>query len=452
MEAEQSVIGGLLVSAHAWPHVGDVVREDDFYREDHRLLFAAISSLANDGSPHDQVTVVESLRSSGSLEKVGASYVGNLAMDTPGAANIRAYAKIVAEHAQARALIRVGDKLAEMGFAKTSRPIVERLDEAESLVGSIREHRDSGSIVGSKEAVRRTIDQIQEAFDSDGTITGLSTGLTDLDRHTGGLQPADLVYLAARPSMGKTSLAMQIASKAAIRGEHVAVFSLEMPVEQLIKRAQSNLSNVELDKLIHPKEMTKDDWTAITNASAELAQGKISYVDAPSMTVIDIRAKARQLHRKEPLKLVVIDYLQMIRGNSRHNNRNGEIEEISRSLKALGRELNCPILCLSQLNRSLESRSDKRPMLSDLRDSGSIEQDGDLIMFLYLEEKYDPDSPHAGINELLIRKFRNGATGSIDLQWNGPTVAFRDYVGPNRKERDNTVAPKSNKGRGLDYE
>lgn len=436
IEAEQSVVGGLLVSHHAWPDVADVLRADDFYRQDHRLIFEAVATLAEAGQPYDLVTVTEQLRGAGQLDRVGATYLGNLAADTPGAANICAYARIVSDKAALRGMIRAGDQMIASGFANDGRPAADKLDAAEQAVGALREHRDSGAMVSGRQAMARLIERMETALKSSSDITGVATGMPDLDRITSGLQDGDLVYLAARPGMGKTSFALQVAYNVARRGEPVAFFSLEMPVEQLAQRAQSVTSGLPLERIRQPKTMDEHDWAIFTPAGAQVGSAAITFADMPSLGIRDIRAKARQVHRKTPLRLIVVDYLQLIPGEGRQSNRNSEIEQISRALKQMARELNCPVVCLSQLNRDLEKRNNKRPMLSDLRDSGSIEQDADLVIALYRDDVYEEDSPHENIAEVSLIKHRNGALGTVEMYWHAECVRFQPYTGPNRKERE----------------
>lgn len=434
-DAEQGVVGGLLISRHAWPDVADVLRADDFYREDHRLIFETVAALAEAGKPHDLIVVTEHLRSAGRLDAVGGEYIGNLAADTPGAANIRAYAQIVSDRAALRGMIRAGDEMVTSGFADDDTPAADKLDAAEQAVGSIREHRDSGAMVTSKQAMARMVEQMEAALDAKSDITGVATGMPDLDRKTSGLQDGDLIYVAARPGMGKTSFALQAAYSAAKRGEPVAFFSLEMPVEQLAQRAQSVTSGVPLERIRAPKMLNADDWGLFTPAAAEVSHAAITFADMPSLSIRDIRAKARQVHRKTPLRLVVVDYLQLIPGDGRQN-RNTEIEQISRALKQLARELKCPVMVLSQLNRDLEKRNNKRPQLADLRDSGSIEQDADLVIAIYRHDVYEDDSPHAGVAEVALIKHRNGALGTVEMHWHAECVRFQPYTGPSRQERE----------------
>lgn len=448
IESEQAVLGGLLLDNRAWSDIADILRADDFYRDDHRLLFQAIADLADEGKPADSVTVVEALRERDQLGRVPPQYVGQLAADTPSAANIKAYAETVRDRAVLRGLIGAGTQIIETAYSQDGTSATRKLDAAESAVGRIREGRDSGQIVSAKDAANRAAARMEEAFRSTSDITGLATSLVDLDRMTGGLQNGDLVILAARPSMGKTALALQWAYTAAMRGEQVAFFSLEMPVEQLVARAQSFTANVPLQKILRPKLLVEDEWTRINQAMPCISNAAIDFVDMPGMVVTDIRAKARQIHRRSPLRLVVVDYLQLIPGDG--ENRNQEISKISGALKQLARELRCPVVCLSQLSRRCEERPKKRPIMSDLRDGGSIEQDADDVFFVYRDEVYRDDSPHEGVAEIIIGKQRNGPIGHIDTRWNGPMVHFSGYAGPTRSERERE-AKSDRKVVGMDY-
>lgn len=448
VESEQAVLGGLLLDNRAWPDVAPLLRADDFYREDHRLLFRAIAGLAEAGYPCDQVTVVEALRENDALDQVTAQYVGQLAAEIPSAANIRTYAEIVRDRAMRRGLIAGATKIVESAFATDGQPARDKLDHAQAVIGSVGEGRDSGQIVSSREATNRAVEHMERVLEADSEITGLPTGLIDLDSLTGGLQDGDLIYLAARPSMGKSALALQIAYHAASLGRHVGFFSLEMSLEQLIQRAQSMLSGVPLGLIRNPKALTDADWAKLTPATATISQASVDYVDMPGMGVTDLRAKARQIDRKADVGLIVVDYLQQIPGDGQ--NRNDEIERISRALKQLARELECPVLCLSQLNRDVERRNNKRPMLSDLRDSGSIEQDADLVLTIYRDEVYHEYSAHRGIAEISAIKQRNGPLGSIDARWDDTHVRFHNYAGLSRAEREREAAPvKSAKGLGY---
>lgn len=444
LRAEQYVLGALLIDARAWVDVASLLREDDFYREDHRLIFRAISTLTDANQPCDVVTVPEWLRSHGMLEKAGAGHVGQLAADTTGAANIVAYAEIVRDKAILRGMIRAGHQIAETGFAEDGAPVADKLDAAERDIGAIRGSRDSGELISGRDAASRMVSRMEHAMETDAEFTGLATGMVDLDRITGGLQDSDLIYLAARPGMGKTSLALQLAYNVAIRGEHVAFFSLEMPVEQLTRRAAAVYSGVPLERLTHPKKLDNDEWPKLTAGIAQIGEAAITFSDVPGMGVRDIRAKARQADRRQKLRMVVVDFLQLIPGDDKQN-RNNQIENISRTLKQMARELKCPVVCLSQLNRDLERRNNRRPMLSDLRDSGSIEQDADLVISLYQDAVYHEDSPHEGIAEVALIKHRNGATGTVEMVWDAERVRFLPYSGPPRAERE----PENTKGQSA---
>ena len=432
IQAEQSVLGGLMLSNTAWDQVADRVVREDFYRREHQLIFSAIEKLADEQKPFDVVTLSEELERIGGLEDAGGmSYIGTLAKDTPSAANIRAYADIVREHSVKRQLIRVGTNIADSGFETEGRSVSELLDHAESQVFEIAEQQAKGKtgFEDIKKLLTKAVDRIETLYQQDEPITGLSTGFSDLDEMTSGLQKSDLIIVAGRPSMGKTTFAMNLAENIAIQGEMpVAVFSLEMPGEQLVMRMLSSLGRIDQHRLRTGK-LEEDEWPRLTSAVSILSEAKLHIDDSASLTPTEIRARARRLMREHgQLGLVVIDYLQLMQAPGVANNRTEEISVISRSLKALAKELNVPVIALSQLNRNLEQRPNKRPVNSDLRESGSIEQDADIIAFVYRDEVYNPETPDKGMAEIIIGKQRNGPIGTCRLTFLGQFTKFENFI------------------------
>ncbi len=432
VQAEQAVIGGLMLDNSTWDQVADRVGPEDFYRREHRLIFGAIGRLAEEQKPFDVVTLAEELERTGELDDVGGlPYLAALAEDTPTAANIRAYADIVREHSVTRQLIRVGTEIAESGYRPEGRKVSELLDEAENKVFQIAEqrNREGGGFQPIKGLLARTIDRIEELHASDQPITGVSSGFDDFDRMTSGLQPSDLIVVAGRPSMGKTTFAMNIAENVAIQsGLPVAVFSMEMPGEALTMRMMSSLGRIDGHR-IRTGKLEDDEWPRLTSAINILSQAKLFIDDTPALTPTDLRARARRLMREQGgLGLIVIDYLQLMQAPGMAENRTNEISVISRSLKALAKELEVPVIALSQLNRNLEQRPNKRPVMSDLRESGSIEQDADLVVFIYRDEVYNEESPDKGIAEIIIGKQRNGPIGTVRLTFLGQYTKFENYI------------------------
>ena len=415
IEAEQSVIGGLLLAEEAWEQVADRINEDDFYREDHRLLFRGLADLANTGQPRDLVTLTEWLRNNGILDKAGgATYLGNLAADIPGAANIKAYADIVRERSIMRQLIRVGDSITTMGFDTQGQSAADLLEAAEKEIFAIAERgrRGGEGPKGLNALLSEVVDRIESLVASEGSFSGVPTGLYNFDRMTNGLQPSDLLILAARPSMGKTSFAMNVVENVAIKEKvPVAVFSLEMSSEQIVMRMISSWGRVDQTRL-RTGQLTEDDWPKITSAIGIMNENARLFIDdTPALSPSELRARARRLKREHDIGLVMVDYLQLMQVPGTKENRTNEISEISRSLKALAKELDVPVIALSQLNRQVEQRDNKRPRMSDLRESGGIEQDADVIMFVYRDEVYNEDTPDKGVAEIIIGKQRNGPLG-----------------------------------------
>jgi replicative DNA helicase len=440
VEAEQSVLGGLLLDNNSWDKIADVLVESDFYRHDHRLIFRAISQLFEKAEPVDVITLAEWHDSRGELEQVGElAYLGMLARDTPSAANIVAYATIVRERSVLRQLIAVGGAISSAAFNPEGLDSDEMLDKAEQQVLAIAEKsvNRGGGFIQVKEVLSKVVDRIDTLFENDSPITGLSSGFTDFDMQTAGLQPADLVIVAGRPSMGKTTFAMNLAEHAAIKSKQpVAVFSMEMPADSLAMRMLSSLGQIDQHRLRTGK-LNDDDWPRLTSAIALLNEAPLFIDDTPALTVTELRARARRLKRDHGLSLIVIDYIQLMQGSGKANeNRTTEVSEISRGLKALAKELNVPVVALSQLNRSLEQRPNKRPIMSDLRESGAIEQDADLIVFIYRDEVYNEDSPEKGKAEINIAKQRNGPIGTVALTFQGKYTRFENFAYNNYDDYD----------------
>jgi len=435
IKAEQSILGGLMLDNSAWDQVVEIVNEGDFYRHDHRQIFKAIAHLAEHTKPFDVITLSEWLGERHELESVGGlSYLGNLAKDTPSAANIKAYAAIVREKSILRQLIEVGTDIANSAYQPEGRDSDELLDKAESSVFKIAEKGAQGKkgFVFIKELLTQAVDKIDMLFQQDNPITGLSTGFTDFDDKTSGLQKGDLIIVAGRPSMGKTSFSMNIAENAAIHsGAPVAVFSMEMPGDSLAMRMISSIGRIN-QHTVRSGKLADEDWPKLTHAVGVLAEAPIYIDDTPALTPTELRAKSRRLAREVgDLGLIVIDYLQLMQVKGSGENRTAEISEISRSLKGLAKEMNCPVIALSQLNRSLEQRPNKRPVMSDLRESGAIEQDADLIVFIYRDEVYNEDSPDKGSAEIIIAKQRNGPIGMVRQTFIGQYTKFENYISNN---------------------
>jgi len=433
IEAEQALIGSLMVStSEGFDKIQDVVAEGDFYQENNRLIFRAIGALVADNKNPDVVTVVGWLDAHGVLADAdGLDYVASMVEVAPSAANVKTYAEIVRERSVLRQMIVVANEIADSAFHTEGRTSKDLLDEAETKVFAIADQtsRSGTGFKDIKSVLAGAIERINQLFEADSAITGLETGFSDLDEMTSGLQSSDLVIVAGRPSMGKTTFAMNIAEHAAMTADKpVAVFSMEMPAEQLALRLISSLGRVELQK-IRTGNLAEQDWPRITSAITMLNQKRSIFIDdTPALTPTDLRARSRRLARDNGLSLIVIDYLQLMKVANSKENRATEISEISGALKALAKELNVPIIALSQLNRSLEQRPDKRPVMSDLRESGAIEQDADVIMFIYRDEVYHPeDESSHGQAEILIRKQRNGPIGSCALTFLGKFTRFENY-------------------------
>ncbi|PKG40709.1 replicative DNA helicase [Psychromonas sp. Urea-02u-13] len=434
-EAEQAVIGGLLLNNDAWNDVAERVVERDFYHRAHRTIFGTIESLSGEDIPVDLVTLSEQLENNQELEGVGGiAYLAELLQNTPSAANINNYSDIVRERAIVRELIGVANEIAEAGYETEGRDSAELLDFAETKVFQIAEARSNKSEGPQplKDILKETVARIDDLCKNprDG-ITGLSSGYNDLDQMTTGFQPGDLIIVAARPSMGKTTFAMNLAEHAALNSDKpTIIFSLEMPADQIMNRMLASLGRIDQGK-IRTGALDENDWASLSSTmSILLNQGNMFIDDSSGLTPTELRSRARRIARDHGgVSMIMIDYLQLMRVPSLSENRTLEISEISRSLKALAKELRCPVIALSQLNRGLEQRADKRPINSDLRESGAIEQDADLIMFIYRDEVYNEDSNDKGIAEIIIGKQRNGPIGKIRLTFQGRYSRFDEYTG-----------------------
>lgn len=434
LEAESSVLGGLLLDNGAWDRVSDLIQEADFYRYEHRLAYASMEKLINANKPADVITVYEHLQSQGKAAEVGGlAYLNALAQYVPSAANIRRYAEIVRERAILRKLVTASDEIATAAFNTQGRPVDKILDEAEQKIFNIGEEgsRMQEGFQGMDTLVVDLLDRVEEMAANPNDITGVPTGFVDLDRMTAGLQAGDLVVLAARPSMGKTAFAINIAEHVALNeGLPVAVFSMEMGASQLAVRIVGSIGRINQSHLRNGK-LTDDEWPRLSEAIEKLRNVSLHIDETPGLSASVLRANARRLSRKcGKLGLIVVDYLQLMSGSgSDGDNRASELGEISRGLKMLAKELQCPVIALSQLNRSVESRTDKRPMMSDLRESGAIEQDADIIMFIYRDEYYTRDAcKEPGVAEIIIGKQRNGPTGMIKLAFLNQLTRFESLA------------------------
>ena len=434
LEAESSVLGGLLLDNSAWDRVGDLVTDSDFYRYEHRLVFSAVAALINSSRPADVITVFEHLQSLGKADEVGGlAYLNSLAQYVPSASNIRRYGEIVRERAILRKLVTASDEIATTAFSPKGRPVAQILDEAEQKIFHIGEEgsRMKQGFQSMNSLVVDLLDRVEEMSQNPNDITGVPTGFHDFDRMTSGMQPGDLIVLAARPSMGKTALAINIAENVAVQeGLPVAVFSMEMGASQLAVRIVGSIGRIDQGHLRTGK-LSDDEWPRLTEAIEKLRNVSLHIDETPGLTPSELRANARRLSRQcGKLGLIVVDYLQLMTGSSSDgsDNRATELGEISRGLKMLAKELQCPVIALSQLNRSVEQRTDKRPMMSDLRESGAIEQDADVIMFIYRDDYYNKDSKEPGVAEVIIGKQRNGPTGTVKLAFLKPITKFESLA------------------------
>ena len=438
IEAEQSILGGLLIDNKAIDRIAGQVSASDFYRNDHRIIFTHISKLIDNNDPADIVTVAESLEQNAELTKVGGvAYLGLVAENTPTASNISGYAKIVRERSIMRNLVEVGSGIVESAFSPKGKDAQQLLDESESKIFQIADAGTSEKLgfIDIKELLPKAAQRIDDLYqlDDPNGVTGVPSGYSDLDQKTAGLQPGDLIIIAGRPSMGKTSLALNIAEHVGMEaGLPEAIFSMEMGAAQLTMRLLGSVGKLDQHKM-RIGQLEDEDWPKLTNALGVLNEAPIFIDEGSALNSYEVRARARRLHRQQgKLGLIVIDYIQLMSSANEQSteNRATEVSEISRSLKALAKELNVPVVALSQLNRSVESRPDKRPMMSDLRESGAIEQDADVIMFIYRDEVYNPETAEKGVAEILLSKQRNGPTGIVKLTFLGQYTRFENYANP----------------------
>ncbi len=432
VEAEQSIIGGLMLDNQVWDKIGTKLCEADFYRTEHRILYKTIGALTKKSQPFDVITLLDALKTNNELDDAGGeAYLFELANNTPSVANVNAYADIVREKSVQRQLIGVATEIADSAYNPVGRSVAELLDGAETKVFAIGEQTaGDGGPESIKSVLVRAVEKIDALYHNGDAITGLPTGLSDLDEMTSGLQPSDLIIVAGRPSMGKTTLVMNMAEHAAIKANKpVLVFSMEMPSDSLAMRMMSSLGRIDQHR-IRTGKLHEEDWPRVTSAVHMLSEAPLFIDDSPALSPGEMRARARRLVKEHgPLGLIVVDYLQLMKAPGfSADNRTAEISEISRSLKSLAKELQVPVVALSQLNRSLEQRADKRPVMSDLRESGAIEQDADLICFIYRDEVYNEDSPDKGTAEIIIVKQRNGPIGKARVAFLGKYTRFEDLA------------------------
>ncbi|RXZ42801.1 replicative DNA helicase [Crenobacter cavernae] len=433
IEAEQSVLGGLMLDNQAWDKIADVIAESDFYRHDHRLIFRHIARLIELSRPADVVTVSETLEQNAELANVGGlAYLATLAQNTPSAANIRRYGEIVRERSVMRQLALVGTEITEAAYSPMGRDAAQLLDEAEGKVFQIAEStaKSKQGFLEMPALLKEVVERIDMLYSRDNPdeVTGIPTGFIDLDSKTSGLQPGDLIIVAGRPSMGKTAFSMNIAEHVAVETKlPVAVFSMEMGGTQLVMRMLGSVGRLD-QHILRTGKLGDEDWQKLTYAIGKLSEAPMYIDETAALTALEVRARARRLARQHggKLGLIVIDYLQLMSGSGRNDNRTAELGEISRGLKGLAKELQVPVIALSQLSRAVEQRPNKRPMMSDLRESGAIEQDADLIVFMYRDEYYNPDSDQKGLAEAIIGKHRNGPTGTVRLAFVGHYAKFEN--------------------------
>lgn len=415
LDAEQSVLGAMLIDKEAVVKVVEILRPQDFYRDANARVYEAMLNLFNKNEAADLITVTEELKQLGWLDLVGGvSFVAGLANSVPTSANVEYYAKIVEEKSVLRNLIQVSTKIAQMGY-EGDKDTIALLDHAEQMIFEIAQRKTRSGFVSLKDVLMQAFERIEFLHQNKGGITGIPSGFLDLDKLTSGFQPSDLIIVAARPSMGKTAFCLNIAQFASVKKKlPVAVFSLEMAREQLVTRIMCAEAMVNQQR-VRTGQLTDTDWQQLTRAAGPLSQAPLYIDDSPGLTVVEMRAKCRRLKSEGGLGLVIIDYLQLMQGSRKTENRQQEISEISRSLKALAREVEVPVIALSQLSRAVEQRQEKKPMMSDLRESGSLEQDADLVMFIYRDEYYNPDTEKKGVSEIIIAKQRNGPVGTVEL-------------------------------------
>ncbi|WP_027339652.1 replicative DNA helicase [Halonatronum saccharophilum] len=433
LDAEKSTLGSMLLDRDAIAKVIEILKSDDFYRQAHSIIFNAINRLFDKGEPVDLVTITEELREKEELESVGgASYITSLVNSVPTAANVEYYAKIVEEKSILRRLIKISHQMSQLAY-EGENEVAHILDNAEQLVFNVTQRRRVQSFDGIKDILMETFDNLEKLYNHKGDVTGIPTGFRDLDKMTSGFQRSDLVILAARPSMGKTALALNIAQHAAVKeNASVAIFSLEMSKAQLVQRMLCSEAQVDSHRL-RTGFLNENDWRRISQAAGRLGESKIFIDDTAGISVMEMRAKARRIQAEHGLDLILIDYLQLMQGSGGSESRQQEVSDISRSLKGLARELDVPVVSLSQLSRAVEQRNDKRPQLSDLRSSGSIEQDADVVAFIYRDDYYNPDSERAGITEIIIGKQRNGPVGTVELAFQKEYTRFVDLAKRNEE-------------------
>lgn len=427
LEAEQSVLGAMIIDKTAINTAIEILKPEDFYREANKEVFEAIIDLFNKNEPVDLITLSEELKSRGTLENIGGlTYLANLSSGVSTTANIKYYCEIVEEKSILRRLIKTCDDIIGKSY-ENSEDVGSIIEQAEKGIFDITQGRDRDGFASIKDALLESFSRMEEMAAKGGGITGLTTGFIDLDNKLSGLQKSDLILLAARPSMGKTALGLNIALNSALKEDaKVAIFSLEMSKEQLVQRMLSSFAHVELQNIINGN-LTEEEWMKVIQAMGPLSQVDIFIDDTAGISLTEMKAKSRRLKVENGLDLIVIDYLQLMESSSRQENRQQEISAISRGLKALAKEMDCPVIALSQLSRAPELRSDHRPILSDLRESGAIEQDADVVLFLYRDEYYNVDSEKKNIGEVIIAKHRNGPTGTVELVWMGPFTKFANY-------------------------
>lgn len=428
IEAEQSVLGAMLLSREAIDKAGEILSEGDFYRPDNRIIFSAIMDLHSRNEAVDLVTVTEELRKMGKLDAIGGTTaITALSNAVPTAANVVYHAKIVEEKALRRQLINAATEVAASGYEEEA-DIAQTIDQAEQKILAVANRKHAGGVVKIKDIVKSAMARIEELYDSKDAYTGLPTGFTDFDKMTSGLQPSDLIIVAARPSMGKSSLVLNIAEHVALKGgKSVAFFSLEMSKEQLVQRLLCSEAGIDASRL-RIGQLQESEWPNLVSAADKLSSAKIMMDDTPGMTALEMRSKARRWKNENGLDLIIVDYLQLMQGSSKRasDNRQQEMSDISRSLKGLARELNVPVIALSQLSRSVEQRTSKRPMLSDLRESGALEQDADIVCFIYRDDYYNPDTEQKNVAELIVAKHRNGPVGTVQLFFRKDITRFYD--------------------------
>jgi replicative DNA helicase len=434
IESEQSVLGGLMLDNNAWEKVADIITDSDFYRQDHRLIYHHICKLIEQNKPADVVTVAESLEISAELQNIGGlAYIGAIVQNTPSAANIKRYAEIVRERSIMRNLAQVGVQITDSAYNPAGRSAANLLDEAEAKVFEIAEEgaRGKEGFIDIQPLLKQVVERIELLYSQDNpsNVTGIASGFHDLDQKTSGFQPGDLIIVAGRPSMGKTAFSLNIAEHVALElKKPVAVFSMEMGGAQLAMRLLGSVGKLDQHK-VRTGRLEDEDWPKLTHALGKLNEAPIFIDESAALNALELRARARRLYRQYgELGLIVVDYLQLMSSGSQGENRATEISEISRALKGLAKDLRVPVIALSQLNRSLEQRPNKRPVMSDLRESGAIEQDADVILFIYRDEVYNPDSQDKGIAEIIIGKQRNGPIGKIDLTFLGEYTRFESYA------------------------